>query len=189
VLLTATEAYQLLIEIAQHLENEGFRPTGGNVEDAEDYDAKVGYLVAKWVITSQASQQDVFMLANLLFTHCGYDAIRRFCDDVKAKGFEVPYDFHSSSNNFVLHGHPGLDLIGLMDVYDLAGRGRQLGWQRNWCPFRHAAERLWYAGWDGVDRNRADIVAATNTMVELVTSLGLCDREWLDRIEGIDRQA
>jgi hypothetical protein len=113
----------------------------------------------------------VYLLANILFVYGGYNAIRRFCDDVERGGFEVPYDFHAGTKDFILHGHQGLKLLGAIDPYDSAAHGRQLGWKRDWCPFRNNAELLWYAGWDGADINAPDMVRACKNIAQVMVML------------------
>jgi hypothetical protein len=170
MILTPTKIIQLLVEVSAHLADEGLNPSQG--EAGEDYDAKVGFLAAKWVISNKADQNDIYMLSNMLCTYCGYNALRRFCDDVEKTGFEVPYDFYNlGPEEFIVHGHPGLNITGVMDIYDTAARGRTLGWKRDWCPFRHNAEVLWYAGWDGADRQRPELVQATHLIAQVIVHL------------------
>jgi hypothetical protein len=134
-MLTATESFKFLIQAAMQLEREGYRPQDGNEDDQTDYDAKIGHLIALWVDETRPDQNAVWLLANILFIHCGYNAIWRFCNDVELLGYDAPYNFSPGSTNLVRDGHRGLNVLGTMDIYDLAANGRKQGWNRTCCPF------------------------------------------------------
>ena len=99
-----------------NLEGEGYRPQDGSEDDQADYDAKIGYLIALWVNETRPHQNAVWLLANILFVHCAYDATRRFCVDVELLGYDIPYNFSPGSTNLVRDGHRGLNVLGTIDT-------------------------------------------------------------------------
>ena len=135
----ATEAFAALVQASAALHQSGWTRELGM-----RFDEELGRIVAQHAIQSGATQQDVWMFANIMYDYGMEMALMRFCYEVEGDGFNVPYDFEGGET--AKPGHPGHDLRAAMDIKAMAKRGRQIGWQAAWCPFRGPAEQAWFEG-------------------------------------------
>lgn len=86
--------------------------------------------------------------ANTLHVFCGSMALRSFCDELVDAGIDTPYAFDEEDLVRVDREHDDMKLLAIMDVFEMAARGKELGWKRQWCLFRGPAEVLWHAAFE-----------------------------------------
>lgn len=99
-------------------------------------------------LQQQRSRDEMLARANTLHVFCGSMALRSFCDELVDAGIDTPYAFDEEDLVRVDREHDGMRLLAIMDVYEMAARGKELGWKRQWCPFRGPAEVLWHAAFE-----------------------------------------
>lgn len=163
-MLTVTQVFQGLVEVGSIVIENGIGPSSGMI-----FDQNLGLVYGQGLIQQGVDQSDIYLAANTIYLHCGRVALQRFCFEVEGHRFETPYDFEN--DELVRRGHPGLLRIGTMDIHALAQRGKQLGWQEGWCPFRGPAEALWRAGFKGIPVDSPQVAKAADDLGRMVASL------------------
>lgn len=136
--VTATKAFQTLIEISAAVCHGGLTPDHGF-----GFYEKFGEFLAKHLIDKKTNESDINFYANILYDFCDMLALMRFAFEVEAEGFSVPYDFENG-DNFIIKGHKGLNRRATIDIGAMALHGKKLGWKREWCPFEKPYADLWY---------------------------------------------
>lgn len=106
-MLTSTQVFQGLVEAGSYLVASGIDPSSGML-----FDENLGLAYGRAILQQGVDQDDIYLVANTIYLHCGRMALQRFCFEVEGYRFKTPFDFEDE--DLVKEGHPGLRRIGTM---------------------------------------------------------------------------
>lgn len=139
-MISSNAIFQSLVETSVYLNNEDLGAIAGDA-----FDRQLGRFNALQGLKNQIARQELFARANTIAVYCGFKALKAYCQELDEEGISTPYRLSADQVESIDRDHEGMRFLAVMDVYEMAKIGANLGWKRQWCPFRGPAETLWHA--------------------------------------------
>ena len=139
-ILTPTKAFEAIMQAcSESIEHREEWETAGMLTPSSSADEAIGVLFANWMFFQFEKTFSPSMAMMFVRIYCRQQITSTVNDTLLSLG-------KKDGVNLVLNKQ---SMVFLIDVYNYATRGKNIGYQKHWNPFKEPFFSLWEAGFDG----------------------------------------